>query len=136
MCVYHIQLTETHVQFMCADVQGNIVIVEVEIRTARENWDQISLCHGVSCLFESLALVQISPAFRLLPWFPQLQVLVKGSHFANVTLIEDARALWEKIRAEKNKEKFQKEYEEEFEDSHGNVVSRKVFNDLKRQGLL
>lgn len=58
------------------------------------------------------------------------------AHFANVTLIEDARALWEKIKAEKNKDKFQKETEEEFEDSHGNVVSRKVYNDLKRQGLL
>ena len=58
------------------------------------------------------------------------------AHFANVTLIEDARALWEKIKAEKNKDKFQKETEEEFEDSIGNVVSRKVYNDLKRQGLL
>jgi len=58
------------------------------------------------------------------------------AHFANVTLIEDARALWEKIKCEKTKERFQKETEEEFEDSIGNVVSKKVFDDLKRQGLL
>ena len=58
------------------------------------------------------------------------------AHFANVTLIEDARSLWSKIKDEKNRERFQKETEEEFEDSHGNVVSRKVYQDLKRQGLL
>lgn len=58
------------------------------------------------------------------------------AHFANVTKIEDALSLWEKLKEEKAKERFQPEQEEEFEDSIGNVVSKKTFEDLSRQGLL
>ena len=31
---------------------------------------------------------------------------------------------------------FKKEVEEEFEDDQGNVYSRKMYEDLKRQGIL
>lgn len=58
------------------------------------------------------------------------------AHFANVTKIEDALALWEKLKNEKHKEKFQPANEEEYEDSQGNVVNKKTYEDLKRQGLL
>ncbi|XP_044742309.1 splicing factor 3A subunit 3 [Chrysoperla carnea] len=58
------------------------------------------------------------------------------AHFANVTQIEDALALWEKLKTQKQAERWQPEQEEEYEDSLGNVVNRKTYEDLKRQGLL
>jgi len=58
------------------------------------------------------------------------------AHFANVTKIEDALALWEKLKDEKEKERFMPELEEEFEDSTGNVVNKRTYEDLSRQGLL
>lgn len=58
------------------------------------------------------------------------------AHFANVTKIEDALSLWEKLKEEKAKERFQPDNEEEFEDSVGNVVNKKTYEDLWRQGLL
>ncbi|QQP40752.1 Splicing factor 3A subunit 3like [Caligus rogercresseyi] len=58
------------------------------------------------------------------------------AHFANVTQIEDAMALWEKLKSQKIEEAWKPDMEEEFEDSQGNVVNKKIFEDLKRQGLL
>ncbi|XP_033635336.1 splicing factor 3A subunit 3-like [Asterias rubens] len=58
------------------------------------------------------------------------------AHFANVTLIEDALSLWDKLKDAKSAERWRPDTEEEFEDSSGNVVNKKVFEDLKRQGLL
>ena len=58
------------------------------------------------------------------------------AHFANVTQIEDAMALWEKLKTQKSEEAFKPDQEEEFEDSQGNVVNKKIYEDLKRQGLL
>ena len=58
------------------------------------------------------------------------------AHFANVTLIEDALALWERLKTAKAKERWQPELDEEYEDSTGNVVSKKTYEDLSRQGLL
>ncbi|KAK8788216.1 hypothetical protein V5799_022008 [Amblyomma americanum] len=58
------------------------------------------------------------------------------AHFANVTQIEDALTLWNKLKEEKSKERFQASTEEEYEDTQGNVVNKKTFEDLKRQGLL
>ncbi|KAK4336625.1 hypothetical protein RND71_043737 [Anisodus tanguticus] len=43
------------------------------------------------------------------------------AHFANVTSIEDALNLWNKLKDEKQKEKFQPTNEEEYEDSEGRV---------------
>lgn len=59
-----------------------------------------------------------------------------SAHFANVTSIEDAMRLWNKLKEEKQKDKFQPLAEEEFEDSEGRVVNKKTYEDLKRQGLL
>lgn len=58
------------------------------------------------------------------------------AHFANITKIEDAVSLWDKLKSEKHKERFQAANEEEYEDSQGNVVNKKTYEDLKRQGLL
>lgn len=44
--------------------------------------------------------------------------------------------MWEKIKHQKESERFVAENDEEFEDSQGNVVNRKTYEDLKRQGLL
>lgn len=58
------------------------------------------------------------------------------AHFANVTQIEDAITLWEKLKSQKQNERWIPDQEEEYEDSLGNVVNRKTYEDLKRQGLL
>ena len=58
------------------------------------------------------------------------------AHFANVTQIEDAMALWEKLKIQKFDEAWKPDHEEEYEDSKGNVVNKKTYEDLKRQGLL
>lgn len=44
--------------------------------------------------------------------------------------------VWEKLKVQKQSERWQPETEEEYEDSQGNVVNRKTYEDLKRQGLL
>lgn len=44
--------------------------------------------------------------------------------------------VWDKLKGQKTAERWQPEAEEEFEDSMGNVVNKKTFEDLKRQGLL
>ncbi|CAE7530320.1 SF3A3 [Symbiodinium microadriaticum] len=57
-------------------------------------------------------------------------------HFHDITLIEDALALYSKIRDSLKKEQFVEDVEEEFEDSEGNVLNRRTYEDLARQGLL
>jgi splicing factor 3A subunit 3 len=81
------------------------------------------------------------------------------AHFANITLIEDAIQLWDKLKVTREVERFKPDNEvlnfvnksifnkiiflkffsiskEEFEDSIGNVLNKKMHDDLKRQGLL
>lgn len=57
-------------------------------------------------------------------------------HFKNVTDIEEALRLHKKILNENYQKTFKPDYEEEFEDEEGNVLPRKVYIDLKRQGLI
>lgn len=57
-------------------------------------------------------------------------------HFFQLTSIAEVQELWEKIKAQTKAEKFRPETMEEFEDQHGNVYSRKTYEDLRRQGLL
>lgn len=57
-------------------------------------------------------------------------------HFHGVTKIEDAQKLWEKLQQTVDGNVFDGEKEEEYEDSHGNVLTRKTYEDLARQGLL
>ena len=56
-------------------------------------------------------------------------------HFSGIVKIEDAQKLWSKLKAEKTAERFKPETEEEFEDQVGNVLNKKTFDDLRRQGL-
>lgn len=58
------------------------------------------------------------------------------AHFANITKIQDAITLWDKLKTEKQRDQFVPLVEEEYEDSQGNVVNKKTYEDLKRQGLL
>jgi splicing factor 3A subunit 3 len=57
-------------------------------------------------------------------------------HFHGVTKIEDAQQLWEKLKGHLQEDQFNGTKDEEYEDSHGNVLSRATYEDLARQGLL
>jgi len=57
-------------------------------------------------------------------------------HFRDVTRIEDALKLYHKIMQDNYVNSFKPDVEEEFEDSDGNILNRKQYIDLKRQGLL
>jgi len=54
-------------------------------------------------------------------------------HFHGVVKMADAKQLWEKLRGTLT---FAETAVEEYEDSHGNVLSREKYEDLARQGLL
>ncbi|EGG00135.1 uncharacterized protein MELLADRAFT_50494 [Melampsora larici-populina 98AG31] len=62
--------------------------------------------------------------------------LPNTKHFHEITRIEDAFALAEKLKSEGRAEIFRDETMEELEDDDGNVYNRKTYEDLKRQGLL
>ncbi|KDE06554.1 hypothetical protein MVLG_03201 [Microbotryum lychnidis-dioicae p1A1 Lamole] len=62
--------------------------------------------------------------------------LPNTKHFHEITRIEDAIALAEKLKQEGKQEIQQVELTEELEDDEGNVYNRKTYEDLKRQGLL
>mmetsp|Transcript_62554 Transcript_62554/g.72761 ORF Transcript_62554/g.72761 Transcript_62554/m.72761 type:complete len:506 (-) Transcript_62554:135-1652(-) len=57
-------------------------------------------------------------------------------HFKEITSINDALALHQKLMMEAELDHFKPEVEEEFEDSEGHVLTKKQYVDLKRQGLL
>lgn len=56
--------------------------------------------------------------------------------FREITKIDEAVKLWEKIQADKKKEKVMQESVTEMEDEEGNVLPYQVWLDLKKQGLL
>lgn len=57
-------------------------------------------------------------------------------HFHDITAIDDVVALYNKIKDQINKTKYEADFEEEYEDTHGNVLNRRTYEDLARQGLL
>ena len=57
-------------------------------------------------------------------------------HFHGVTKIADAQDLWGQLRKVLEGNHFDVDEEEEYEDSHGNVVNRVQYEDLARQGML
>eukprot|EP01035_Chromulina_nebulosa_P017415 gene17415-22965_t len=59
-----------------------------------------------------------------------------SKHFHDITLIEDAVTLYNKIKDQIDSEQFLPDLQEEFEDTEGNVLNRRTFEDLARQGLL
>jgi splicing factor 3A subunit 3 len=56
--------------------------------------------------------------------------------FREITGIEEALKLWDKIQRDKKKEKVSTENVVQMEDAEGNVMPEKVYNDLRKQGLL
>ncbi|GAA5912460.1 hypothetical protein JCM6882_005519 [Rhodosporidiobolus microsporus] len=62
--------------------------------------------------------------------------LPNTKHFHEITRIEDAIALAEKLKQEGRAELSAAELTEELEDDEGNVYNRKTYEDLKRQGLV
>jgi len=59
-----------------------------------------------------------------------------GDEFVNITKMEDAVALNEKLQKMQAISSWKPEDDEEFEDSEGNVYNRKTYEDLKRQGII
>ncbi len=57
-------------------------------------------------------------------------------HFHDICLIEDASALYVKLKDTLAQEHFDAAAEEEYEDSEGHVLNRRTYEDLARQGLL
>jgi splicing factor 3A subunit 3 len=56
--------------------------------------------------------------------------------FREITNIKEARTLWDKIQADKKKEKSSADNVVQMEDSEGNVMPEKIYNDLLAQGIL
>jgi splicing factor 3A subunit 3 len=56
--------------------------------------------------------------------------------FHGVTQIEDAQDLWSKLKTDLEENLFDGDKEEEYEDSHGNVLNRSQYEDLARRGML
>lgn len=50
--------------------------------------------------------------------------------------IQDARDLYAKIKDSLDKELWNAEDNEEYEDGEGNVLNRRTYEDLARQGLM
>ena len=57
-------------------------------------------------------------------------------HFHDVTSIADALALHAKLREGREREAWRADADEEFEDTHGNVLNRRTYEDLARAHLL
>jgi splicing factor 3A subunit 3 len=57
-------------------------------------------------------------------------------HFHDITSIEEVVSLYSKIKDQLKQEQFVADNEEEFEDTHGNVLNRRTYEDLARQDLL
>ncbi|KAJ3934564.1 MAG: hypothetical protein NXY57DRAFT_663715 [Lentinula lateritia] len=62
--------------------------------------------------------------------------LPNTKHFHEITKIEDALALAEKLKQEGKHEVFEQETMEELEDDEGNVYNKKTYEDLKKQGII
>lgn len=57
-------------------------------------------------------------------------------HFKDVTTISDALALHEKLLRESQESQFRPDVDEEFEDNDGNILNKRTYTDMKKQGLI
>lgn len=57
-------------------------------------------------------------------------------HFKDVTKIEEAVRLYDKLKRDAHQQQFDPSNDMECEDASGNVMSYRAYNDLKRQGLV
>lgn len=58
------------------------------------------------------------------------------SHFKEITKIEDAITLYDKLKRDAEDQTFRPDQDVECEDIQGNVMSQRAFEDLRRQGLV
>lgn len=58
------------------------------------------------------------------------------AHFKEITKIEDAISLYEKLKKDAEDQTFRPDHDVECEDIQGNVMSQRAFEDLRRQGLV
>jgi len=58
------------------------------------------------------------------------------AHFKEITKIEEAITLYEKLKRDADDQTFRPDADVECEDIQGNVMSQKAFEDLRRQGLV
>ncbi len=57
--------------------------------------------------------------------------------FVNIVKIQDAKVLWDKIKLLQPDERAgRQDLHEEVEDKQGNVMTRRAFDELRRQGLV
>ncbi|KAL3630687.1 hypothetical protein CASFOL_023671 [Castilleja foliolosa] len=57
-------------------------------------------------------------------------------NFNEITFIEEAIQLWERIQEKQGVNKWRPDLEEEYEDKEGNIYNKKTYTDLQRQGLI
>ncbi|KAL2921870.1 Splicing factor SF3a60-like protein, partial [Bienertia sinuspersici] len=57
-------------------------------------------------------------------------------NFNEITSIQDAKNLWERIQQRQGVHKWRPDLEEEYEDQEGNIYNKKTYTDLQRQGLI
>ncbi|KAG0461244.1 hypothetical protein HPP92_021180 [Vanilla planifolia] len=57
-------------------------------------------------------------------------------NFNEITSIQEAKELWEKIQEKQGLNKWRPDLEEEYEDKEGNIYNKKTYTDLQRQGLI
>lgn len=57
-------------------------------------------------------------------------------NFNEITSIEEAKGLWERIQSKQGLNKWRPDLEEEYEDTDGNIYNKKTYTDLQRQGLI
>ncbi|XP_059629057.1 splicing factor SF3a60 homolog [Cornus florida] len=57
-------------------------------------------------------------------------------NFNEITSIEEAKHLWERIQERSGVNKWRPDLEEEYEDREGNIYNKKTYTDLQRQGLI
>ncbi|KAG8381154.1 hypothetical protein BUALT_Bualt06G0092900 [Buddleja alternifolia] len=57
-------------------------------------------------------------------------------NFNEITSIEEAKQLWERIQEKQGVNKWRPDLEEEYEDLEGNIYNKKTYTDLQRQGLI
>mmetsp|Transcript_7786 Transcript_7786/g.11263 ORF Transcript_7786/g.11263 Transcript_7786/m.11263 type:complete len:389 (-) Transcript_7786:88-1254(-) len=58
------------------------------------------------------------------------------AHFKEITKIEDAIVLYDKLKKDAEDQTFRPDQDVECEDIQGNVMSQRAFEDLRRQGLI
>ncbi|KAI3317174.1 hypothetical protein HD806DRAFT_515660 [Xylariaceae sp. AK1471] len=98
------------VEFTC-EVCGNFVYMGR--RAFDKHFNEARHIHGLKCLG-----------------------ITNTSLFRDITRIDEALRLWEKIQKDKRKDKVEDGSVIQMEDAEGNVMPEKVYYDLQKQGLL